>query len=229
MSPAAAPPIRLRISPLSTPTPRPEPLGRRIADRRAALGMTQQDLAERVAISRVALSNLESARSVPGERTVALLAGVFDLEPHELVIGTDYPLAKIERLPAVTARHTEAALLEALCHRDLRWLEGAPHAVARRVLERWRVDLGRGHRTDRRPSRAGSIGADARGGAALGPRLSPGLEHATRTRMSANRSASVVAMGTSGLQPVAAVRRLESPNSTGMSTGRCSAGSATSS
>lgn len=103
--------------------------------------MTQQELAERVAISRVALSNLESGRSIPGERTVTLLAGVFGLEPHELVEGTGYPVAKVDRLPPVTARHTEAAMLEALCRRDLRWLEGAPHAVARQVLQEWRSTL----------------------------------------------------------------------------------------
>lgn len=117
------------------------PLGRRIAEQRAVLGLTQQELAERVAISRVALSALESGRSVPGERTVTLLAGVFGLEPHELVEGTGYPRAKADRLPTVAARYTEAAMLEALCRQDLRWLEGAPHQVARRVLEQWRSDL----------------------------------------------------------------------------------------
>jgi transcriptional regulator with XRE-family HTH domain len=37
-----------------------ENLGRRIADLRAKLGWTQQELAERVGISRVAVSHLES-------------------------------------------------------------------------------------------------------------------------------------------------------------------------
>ena len=96
-----------------------------------------------MAISRVALSNLESSRSVPGERTVALLAGVFRLEPHELVAGTDYPDAKAERLPLVASRYTETELQLALLDRDLRWLEGAPDAVAERVVATWRRDLGR--------------------------------------------------------------------------------------
>ena len=39
--------------------------------------------------------------SDPGERTVALLAGVFKVEPHELVADTNYPAAKAERLPVV--------------------------------------------------------------------------------------------------------------------------------
>ncbi|HNB95947.1 MAG TPA: helix-turn-helix transcriptional regulator, partial [Microthrixaceae bacterium] len=40
----------------------PERLGERIARLRVAAGMTQAELAHRVAISRVALSNLESGR-----------------------------------------------------------------------------------------------------------------------------------------------------------------------
>ncbi|MGE0795797.1 MAG: helix-turn-helix transcriptional regulator [Acidimicrobiia bacterium] len=55
----------------------PEKLGRRIAERRAVLGWTQSDLADRLGISRVAVSHLEAGMSQPGERTVALLAGVF--------------------------------------------------------------------------------------------------------------------------------------------------------
>jgi transcriptional regulator with XRE-family HTH domain len=94
-----------------------EPLGHRIAKYRTELGWTQAELAERVGISRVALSHIESGISNPGERTVALLAGVYKVEPHELVAGTDYPPAKAERLPVVTARYTEVehqlALLDA--------------------------------------------------------------------------------------------------------------------
>lgn len=86
------------------------PLGKRIAALRAELGWTQQDLASRVGISRVALSHLEVGLTVPGERTVALLAGIFKLEPHELVAGTDYPIAKAERLPVVVTRYTEVEL-----------------------------------------------------------------------------------------------------------------------
>ena len=101
----------------------PENLGRRIADRRAVLGWTQQDLADRVGISRVAVSHLEAGMSQPGERTVALLAGIFKVEPRELVAGTDYPPAKSERLPLVAARYTEVEhQLELLC-RDLEWIE----------------------------------------------------------------------------------------------------------
>ena len=94
-----------------------ESLGDRIAKHRTELGWTQAELAERVGISRVALSHLEAGISTPGERTVALLAGVFKVEPHELVASSDYPAAKAERLPVVAARYTEVehrlALLDA--------------------------------------------------------------------------------------------------------------------
>ena len=94
-----------------------ESLGDRIAKHRTELGWTQAELAGRVGISRVALSHIESSISTPGERTVALLAGVFKVEPHELVADTDYPAAKAERLPLVAARYTEVehqlALLDA--------------------------------------------------------------------------------------------------------------------
>ena len=118
-----------------------ESLGRRIADLRAKLGWTQQDLAERLAISRVAVSHLEAGLSDPGERTVALLAGVFKMEPHELVAGTGYPTAKADRLPLVVARHTEVELQLELLHNDLRWMERAEGRFDRVVLEEWRARL----------------------------------------------------------------------------------------
>ena len=86
---------------------------------RAAAGWTQQDLAARLAVSRVAVSHLEAGISVPGERTVTLLAGLFKLEPHELVAGTSYPPAKTERLPVVACRYTEVEMQLRLLERDI--------------------------------------------------------------------------------------------------------------
>ena len=97
----------------------PDSLGRRIAGLRNHLGWTQQDLADRLGASRVAVSHLETDISVPSERTVALLAGVFKLEPHDLVADTTYPVAKAERLPVVTTRYTEVELQFRLLERDL--------------------------------------------------------------------------------------------------------------
>lgn len=97
----------------------PENLGRKIARMRSALGWTQADLAARLAVSRVAVSHLEAGISVPGERTVTLLAGLFKLEPHELVAGTNYPPAKAERLPVVACRYTEVELQLHLLDADI--------------------------------------------------------------------------------------------------------------
>lgn len=119
----------------------PESLGRRIAAHRAKLGWTQQELAARLAISRVALSHLEAAMSDPGERTVALLASVFKLAPHDLVADTSYPTARAERLPLVVATHTDVDLQLALLDRDLEWAALVDPALARVRLEPWTARL----------------------------------------------------------------------------------------
>src|SRR5262245_66359137 len=93
-----------------------ERLGERIARLRCLLGWTQQELADRAAISRVAVSHLELGITVPSERTLALLAGIFHLEPPEPVEGTSYPEAKAEGLPLVAARAPEAELPVVLLH-----------------------------------------------------------------------------------------------------------------
>src|SRR3954467_814458 len=101
-------------------------LGRRIATLRAALGWTQQELADRMAVSRVAVSHIEAGLRDPGERTVTLLAGLFKLEPWELVAGTSYPPAKAERLPVVACRYTEVELQLRLLELDLERAADAP-------------------------------------------------------------------------------------------------------
>lgn len=122
-------------------------LGRRIAALRTERGWTQQQLADRLAISRVAVSHLETDVNIPGERTVALLAGLFGMEPHDLVAATSYPPAKADRLPLVVARWTEVEHRLALLARDLWWLDGgaggavADTAVTERVLGEWETEL----------------------------------------------------------------------------------------
>lgn len=118
-----------------------ESLGRRIAAHRAKLGLTQQELADRLAVSRTAVSHLEAGMTVPGERTVVLLAGLFKVEPRALVAGTSYPVAKAERLPVVAARYTEIELLLALLDNDLAWLERTDGLDERRVLDEWDARL----------------------------------------------------------------------------------------
>ncbi|HEX7166190.1 MAG TPA: helix-turn-helix transcriptional regulator [Acidimicrobiales bacterium] len=114
-------------------------LGRRIASLRNELGWTQHDLAARVGISRVALSHLEAGTSVPGERTITILAGLFRMEPHELVAGTGYPVAKAERLPVVVARYTEVELHLRLLEHDESLGRLADAAVADEWDERLRL------------------------------------------------------------------------------------------
>lgn len=116
----------------------PENLGRRIARLRTGAGWTQADLAARLAVSRVAVSHLEAGITVPGERTVALLAGLFKLEPHELVAGTSYPPAKAERLPLVVCRYTEVELQLRLLDAEI---ERTGAAFDPLLAEEWRRRL----------------------------------------------------------------------------------------
>lgn len=98
-------------------------LGKRIACLRVQCGWTQEELAERTALSRVAISHFEAGLSMPSERTIVLLAGLFKLEPYELIEHTDYPTAKADRLPPVACRYTEMEFQIALLQRDLWWLQ----------------------------------------------------------------------------------------------------------
>lgn len=118
-------------------------IGKRIARLRHSHGWTQERLAERIAISRVAVSHIEMDLSTPSERTVALLAGVFKLSPQELVAGTTYPQGKSDRLPAAVCCYTELELDLALLYNDLEWLERLAHhcrdwpRLAAAVHDRW--------------------------------------------------------------------------------------------
>lgn len=120
-----------------------EKLGRRIAELRTDRGMTQQDVADRLALSRVAISQFEAGMSIPSERTVILLAGLFKIEPGDLVDGTGYPRAKADRLPPVVVRHTEVELQLARCELDLAWVDRLDDdgRIARRVADDWRDRL----------------------------------------------------------------------------------------
>ncbi|QXC61441.1 helix-turn-helix domain-containing protein [Aquihabitans sp. G128] len=129
--------------------PGPGSLGQRISVLRADRGWTQQQLADRLGISRVAVSHLETDLNTPSERTVAILAGLFRMEPHDLVAGTSYPTAKSDRLPLVVTRWTEVEHQLALLERDLWWLDGGGAAsappvaagAAEQVLATWEADL----------------------------------------------------------------------------------------
>lgn len=99
-----------------------ESIGQRIARMRAEKNWTQERLAARIGVSRVAISHIEMGLSIPSERTIALLAGSFRCSPHELVADTTYPEAKAERLPEFVAWYSERDQQLALLKRDLLWL-----------------------------------------------------------------------------------------------------------
>jgi transcriptional regulator with XRE-family HTH domain len=106
-----------------------------------ARGWTQEQLAVRLAASRVAVSHFEMGLALPSERTVVLLAGLFKLDPHELVAGTSYPLAKAERLPGVACRYTEVEQQLALLRRDRAWAARLGGDAQRQVIAEWRTKL----------------------------------------------------------------------------------------
>lgn len=105
-----------------------ETLGVRLGRLRAIHGWTQQELSERIAVSRVAISHFEMDLATPSERTIALLAGVFKLEPQALVADTYYPDGKTQRLPLVVARYTEVEKELCVLDRDLEWLQSLDDA-----------------------------------------------------------------------------------------------------
>jgi transcriptional regulator with XRE-family HTH domain len=120
-----------------------ESIGKRIAYFRQGIGLTQQELADRLALSRVAVSHIEMDLTIPSERTITLLAGLFKLSPIELVEGTTYPAAKAERLPEVTCIYTELEQELNLLMNDLEWLRRIKpkFSLAHRVWEKWDIIL----------------------------------------------------------------------------------------
>ena len=132
-----------------------ETIGKRIARLRQESGWTQQSLAARLAISRVAVSQIEMDLTIPSERTITLLAGLFKRSPQALVEATTYPLAKAERLPEVACCYTALEHDLALLDNDLAWLKrlaDSPdgHQLAAEVMARWtgRLDALREQVTD---------------------------------------------------------------------------------
>jgi transcriptional regulator with XRE-family HTH domain len=118
-----------------------ETLGQRIARLRARRGWTQEQLAERLAASRVAVSHFEMGLALPSERTIVLLAGLFKLEPHELIAETSYPTAKAERLPPSACRYTEVEFQLALLERDMEWATRLGGSMQQQIIEKWRTKL----------------------------------------------------------------------------------------
>ncbi|MCJ7701864.1 MAG: helix-turn-helix domain-containing protein [Anaerolineales bacterium] len=121
-------------------------IGKRIAQLRGENGWTQQYMAERLAISRVAVSHIEMDMTIPGERTITLLAGLFKMTPHALVHNTSYPPAKIDRLPFVACSYTPLEYDLGLMANDLAWLiriqeTSKQPAIKDQLYNRWSAIL----------------------------------------------------------------------------------------
>ncbi len=86
-------------------------------------------------MSRNGLSYVETGDSIPSERTIVLLAGVFGIEPIDLVAGTDYPAAKADRLPLVAAMHTEVGARLSALELEQRWVERLDPGARTEALE----------------------------------------------------------------------------------------------
>ena len=72
---------------------------------------------------------------------MTLIAGLFKLEPWQLVRDTDYPSARAERLPPVVTRYTQAELVSAIVDALIESLPDPDIRTARLVLEPWRARL----------------------------------------------------------------------------------------
>jgi transcriptional regulator with XRE-family HTH domain len=98
-------------------------IGKRIAKLRGERGWTQQYMSERIAISRAAVSHIEMGLTIPGERTITLLAGLFKMTPLTRVENTAYPKAKSDRLPLNVCCFTPLENDISLMKNDFKWLE----------------------------------------------------------------------------------------------------------
>jgi transcriptional regulator with XRE-family HTH domain len=124
----------------------PEMIGQRIARYRQQNEWTQEQLAERIAISRVAVSHIEMGLSIPNERTITLMASVYKCDPIDLVKDTTYSPAKADRLPLTIAWYTQREQQIALLMRDLAWLRRMTGKLEQRrfsaeVIEEWLPQL----------------------------------------------------------------------------------------
>lgn len=79
--------------------------------------------------------------SRPSERTLVLLAGLFDMEPPELVVDTDYPVERAERLPLTTLRYSKLDLTLSELRAQLALAPLLPIAEQERLIIDWQARL----------------------------------------------------------------------------------------
>ena len=63
-------------------------IGKRVARRRHALNLTQEQAAERAGIGHKYLSSIERAKSIPSTEVIMRLAAALDTTPDEFLVGT---------------------------------------------------------------------------------------------------------------------------------------------
>ena len=63
-------------------------IGKRIAKRRKALNLTQEQVSEMAEITPSYMSNIECAKSIPSTEVIMRLAAALDTTPDEFLVGT---------------------------------------------------------------------------------------------------------------------------------------------
>lgn len=102
-----------------------EEIGRRMAEKRKRLRLTQTEVEARIGVSRKYLSNIEHGRSIPSIDVLMQIADVLHMTPNELLLG-----AASVRKEAVGSEQQEDALAE-----NIRRLPEQKQKVARNFLD----------------------------------------------------------------------------------------------
>ena len=77
-------------------------LGRRIRERRKAIGMTQDGLSKKVGLSRTSVTNLESGRQRPPLHLLDLVASALEIDLRELIPPAAELAGRREAIPVMT-------------------------------------------------------------------------------------------------------------------------------
>ena len=75
-------------------------LATHIKEHRARLGMSQEELAEKIFVSRQTISNWETDRTYPDVQSLLLLSNLFDVSVDSLIKGD------VEEMKAVSVSYT---------------------------------------------------------------------------------------------------------------------------
>lgn len=88
-------------------------IGNQIKRRRKALGLTQEQLAAQLNVSRSAVSKLEAGRNYPDLLTVIALSDALDLSLDILLKGDNTMIQKVKR--DTKTKHIKTAVIAGLC------------------------------------------------------------------------------------------------------------------